>query len=205
MNINERGFWENPTTEGHGHDEGLAYGILLFLRRQLTELPINMVWDIGCGDGFYTQFLNRRSEGYIYCTGIDGNPYTKNIAGEYCIILDLSKKVELAPKDWSICLEVGEHVPQEFETVFLDNICHLSKKGLILSWAVKGQGGDGHVNCLNNDEVIERMSSRNFYLDGDATQELRSYCAEYPNTGWWFKQTLMVFRKADQFVHKDRI
>jgi tryptophanyl-tRNA synthetase len=43
--------------------------------------------------------------------------------------------------DWIISLEVALHIPEKYEAVYLDNILRHAKEGIILSWAVPGQGG----------------------------------------------------------------
>jgi tryptophanyl-tRNA synthetase len=60
-----------------------------------------------------------------------------------------------------------------FAQNFIDNICTSSTKYLIISWAIEGQGGDGHVNCRNNDYVINEISKRNFHYDEKLTHFLQ--------------------------------
>lgn len=188
MKINARGYWENSTTEGHGHDEGLAKAIVDFLKKQRAESVV----DFGCGDGFYTKFLN---ENKICCLGLDGNPHTPELTDGQGYVLDLTLKHEFGPLDWALSLEVGEHIPSEFEGAFLHNLHHHNRYGIILSWAVRGQGGDGHVNCQDNLEIIDKITKMGYTFDQNSTQILRSKCALYPHTGWWFRNTLMVFRR----------
>ena len=188
MKINERGFWENDTAEGHGHDEGLARSLLGFFQVE----GANDVIDMGCGDGFYTRYL---TDGGVYCMGVDGNPNTEELAGSHCYSVDLSKEQYLGVFDWVLSLEVGEHIPVEYEKQFLENLHRHNLEGIVLSWAVRGQGGDGHVNCLDNWEVINKLGDMGYAIDLKSTEELRSRCAEYPHTGWWFRNTLMVFRR----------
>jgi hypothetical protein len=207
VKINERGFWENNTTEGHGHDESLARGIADFLadenciyEKEQRFYPT--VVDLGAGTGFYTKFLTE--EGF-YCVAVDGNPFSMEISNGIVIPLDLTldhKELfrelwdkSLECEEWGICLEVGEHIPKEFEQNFLDNICFLSRKGIILSWAVPGQGGDGHVNCQPNSYIIGEMAKRGYELDVMSSDILRGSASKYPNTGYWFKATIMVFKK----------
>ena len=64
----------------------------------------------------------------------------------------------------------------------------LGRKGVVMSWAVEGQEGIGHINCRNNDYVEGRMASLGFQLDYDKTIQLRTV-ASLP----WFKFTVMVF------------
>lgn len=63
-------------------------------------------------------------------------------------------------------------------------------KYIILSWAIEGQPGDGHINCRSNKYIISKMDQLGFKLDTPASQYLRS-CAGL----WWFKNTLMFFEK----------
>jgi hypothetical protein len=86
-------------------------------------------------------------------------------------------------------LEVGEHIPAEFESIYLDNVAKHAKGLIILSWAVPGQNGDGHVNCQSNEHIIDEMHLRSFTLDEVATKALRNSASL-----WWFKNTIMVFR-----------
>ena len=105
--------------------------------------------------------------------------------------MDLSEPVDLGEKyDWVISLELGEHIPKRFEKTFINNLITHAKNGIILSWAVKGQGGVGHVNCQNNDYVKARMKELGFVDDIRAEEFLRK-------RAWrpWFKNTIMVFRK----------
>ena len=89
-------------------------------------------------------------------------------------------------------LEVGEHIPAEFEDVFISNITKHVKKTLIISWAVEGQGGDGHVNCKNNDYIIAQIEERGFKYNKKASTELRKAATNAS----WFSYTLMVFNKV---------
>lgn len=91
--------------------------------------------------------------------------------------------------DWVMSLEVGEHIPAEYENIFLDNLARHADKGILLSWAVEGQNGHHHVNNYNNDYVIECMRERSF--EYDAATSLRTVAA-LP----YLKNTLMVFRKT---------
>lgn len=191
MKINEAGFWENNTAEGHEHDEGLAKVIVKFLQVNDADDVI----DMGCGDGYYTNYINNFD---IPCIAVDGNPHTANLVGRGVFILDLSKKVTIGKFSWVLSLEVGEHIPSDREAVFLENLNYHAIDGLILSWAVRGQGGDGHINCLDNWEVIEKIEALGFEMDIESTVNMRLACADYPTPCYWFKDTLMVFRRPER-------
>jgi cyclopropane fatty-acyl-phospholipid synthase-like methyltransferase len=184
MNINEKGFWENPTNEGHAHDSRLAGAILKILRRRKCDTLV----DFGCGTGDYARFF--RKYGFVV-EAYDGNPYTEELTGGIGSVKDLSQPFNLLKQFGCVMsLEVGEHIPAEFEQAFLDNLIkHVLDDGIIiLSWAVPGQVGDGHVNCQSNDYIMQQMRQRGYYLEDTLTNQLRKAASL-----WWFKNSLMVF------------
>jgi hypothetical protein len=70
-----------------------------------------------------------------------------------------------------------------------------------MSWALRGQGGHGHVNCLNNDEAIERFTSRGMIYLEKETESARAVIDPIKNSIEdkqlpWFKNTTLVFKKA---------
>ena len=182
--INERGFWETETGKGHVHDGPLCEAIVEYF----TNNGINKVYDFGCGKGNYSkEFL---AKGFNV-KAFDGNPNTEKLTKGIGSVRDLSVEFDLGePADCLMTLEVGEHIPKDFEQVFIDNICRHTNSKVILSWAEIGQSGDGHVNCQNNDYVIDEMEKRGFDYDKEASLELRKRAKLY-----WFRKTLMVFSK----------
>ena len=159
-------------------------GIKNFLR---AEEAISSV-DFGCGEGDYVRVL---LEDGFDSHGYDGNPQTPLITNGIGKILDLSTPFDLNRTfDWVISLEVGEHIPHQYETVFIENIVKHASRGVILSWAVKGQGGTGHFNEQNNDYIKSIFTNYGFINDLKAETLLR----EKASLGW-FKNTILVFRK----------
>lgn len=164
----------------HGFDVSLCNAII-----KLFEGKVKTAIDIGCGNGSYTKQL--RDAG-IDCIGYDGSPLTSEISNGLCGVMDFSEPVELGEFDLALSLEVGEHIPQQYEKTFIDNVCWLSEKYVILSWGVEGQAGVGHVNCRNNDYIISEMQKRGFIFDAETSKLLREN-SSFP----WFKNTVMVF------------
>jgi hypothetical protein len=190
MNIGETGAWQNNSLEGHIHsennpffDESLAETMLRFFHKN----DIGSLYDFGCGGGFYTKYFRDHN---LVCYGYDGNPYTPNITNGLCEVLDLSTSVELPPQDLVLSLEVGEHLPPQFESTFIDNIHKHNTKIVIISWAIEGQGGWGHFNERNNSYIKQKFLDLGYFNDIDEEKVLRS-ASSLP----WFKNTIMVFRK----------
>lgn len=176
--------------EGHCFDRKLALALARFFKKHNQA---NIV-DLGCGPGWYVRVMKDKG---LNAVGYDGNPYTEDISrqilgdGTCCGMLDLTKKVRFPNKfDAVLSLEVGEHIPEKYEQVYLNNLTKNVTNKVILSWAIEGQGGSGHVNCRNNDYVIDQMEQRGFAHNAKASVHLRER-ATLP----WFKNTIMVFQK----------
>jgi len=92
--------------------------------------------------------------------------------------------------DWVISMEVAEHIPKAFESVFLDNVCRHAEEGVILSWAVPGQGGHSHINNQPIDYVIKQMKNRGFEIDQALSKEIKTKASFS-----WLKSNLNVFKR----------
>ena len=186
MKINELGYWETTDETGHIHDRSLANA----LTQYLLDNGIKTVVDFGCGMGDYAKAFKAAN---LAVEAFDGNPNTETLTEGIGRVLDLSKQFYLKKKfDAVLSLEVGEHIPAEFEDQFIDNITKHVKKTLIISWAIEGQGGSGHVNCRNNDYIIGQVNERGFKYNEKASNELRKAATNAS----WFSYTLLVFDKV---------
>jgi len=166
----------------HKFDEPLCQALINFLQEQ-TEIV-----DFGCGNADYTKRLLAEGKNV---DAFDGNPNTPEMTGGVAKILDLSQEFDLGKKyECVISLEVGEHIPKDKEQIYLDNLDRHSSQCIILSWALPGQGGDGHVNELPNEYIISEMEKRGYSHFEEASLHFR----EVANL-WWFKKTIMVFVK----------
>lgn len=176
------GIWDvNTAIWGHVHSLALAKGLNDVLDKSKSVI------DLGCGIGFYSEYLEKRGHSvYSY----EGTPGIEAIALTRPIYpIDLSSYNEFGNKGQVICLEVGEHIPEEFEDVFIDNITKACDSTLIISWAIHGQGGDGHVNCRDNDYIIRKIEEKGFTYDPASSNYLRAHASNCT----WFKNTIMVF------------
>lgn len=185
MSIHENGYWVGmEATCQHVHDYNLAYVLVSFFKNEnVTRLA-----DFGCGMGDYVKTFQQNN---INAIGFDGNPNTPELTNNLCQVLDLSVAHKFdEPFDWILSLEVGEHLPKKFEDIFIQNLHNNNKYGIILSWAIKGQGGHGHFNEQNNDYIKSKICSLGYINDIDSENKLRKYSSLR-----WFKNTIMVFRK----------
>lgn len=183
MEISDKGYWieQNPK---HWFDRKLCY----FLLQLLTEKRIKSLVDFGCGNADYIKYFSERG---IICEAYDGNPFTEKITNGLGKVLDLSQHIDLGKIfDCVLSLETGEHIPQQYESIFIDNIVTHSNNLIILSWAVPNQGGDGHFNERDNKYIIDELEKRDFKINKEETVKLRKNSSID-----WFKHTIMVFEK----------
>ena len=185
MSINENGFWEGTEAESqHCYDEKLSSELLTFFKNEKSKT----VCDLGCGMGNYVKHFIQNN---LNASGYDGNPNTPELTNNICKVLDLSKPIKFdIPFSWIISLEVGEHLPKKFEDIFINNLHNNNENGIILSWAIKGQGGHGHFNEQNNDYIKSKICKLGYINDIETEEHLRKH-----STLLWFKNTIMVFRK----------
>jgi hypothetical protein len=188
LKISPNGSWLNETAEGHIFDPILAKVITVFCKKKNLWTII----DLGAGLGDYIQMFNNFG---LIATGYDGNPYSEELTNGKVNYRELHTPMEDYTFTYNLVLslEVGEHIPQEYEQTFLDNVVKCAKQWIILSWAVPGQNGDGHVNCRDNEYIIFQMINRGFQLERSETIKLRKQ-----STAPWFKNTLMVFKKNEK-------
>jgi len=182
--IADTGYWIENDDPEHYFSPELSSIIISHVEKTGSET----VYDFGCGTGEYLMNLKNSMPGIIG-TGFEGsqtNRLFNNIVQQ-----DLSEPFLLEPADLSISIEVGEHIPKEFEQTFIDNISNNTKSHLIVSWAIEGQVGLGHVNCQNNDYVISQFEKRGWVHDSDTSNTYRS---AIPKDIWLFN-TLLVFNR----------
>jgi len=179
--IHPHGYWLRPDERDHRFDASLAAAVASLLR----ERGAHDLWDLGCGPGRYVRvFLG---EG-IAARGVDGNPHTPAMAGDLADVADLTTRLNLYPRDAVVSLEVGEHIPAGLSGAYLDNVARLARGLVVLSWAVPGQGGEGHVHERSNAWVRSEMERRGWrHLPAESTRLRRA--SRLP----WFRSTLMAF------------
>lgn len=182
MEIDSHGYWIGYDKKEHRFDAALADAIL-----EIANInEFSTIMDVGCGEGKYVELF--RSNGMI-CSGYDGNPKTVLLNGK-CKVLDFAVPVDVEPADLVVSLEVGEHIPEEFEDVFISNLVSHANKMIILSWGIPGQGGFGHVNCRENKYIIKKITGFGWLYSGGCSEFLRMNCSIR-----WFTNTMMVFEK----------
>ncbi|HEY3935330.1 MAG TPA: methyltransferase domain-containing protein [Gemmatimonadales bacterium] len=154
--------------------------------------------DIGCGTGaFLTAMRDRHS---VTVRGLEYGA----VAREYCRkrnldvgTLDLSdSRLAIPPGsvDLVTSFEVAEHLPARLADRFV-TLLTSARTTIIMSAAVPGQGGTGHVNEQPREYWIERIERQQFRYDPDGSRRLAEWWVAGGVT-WWYSQNIAVYRPA---------
>ena len=183
---NSNGFWHPDfAKQHHVHSQKVSDWVVKYL----SEDKETTVYDFGCGMGTYLNDLHKN--GFKNLIGVEmippKNDYPFEIKSQ-----NLAENFDFVVRGNVISLEVGEHLPPQHMEVYLNNITSHCSKYLIISWALRGQGGYGHFNELNNDEVIPQIEKFGFeYLKEDSMDARKDIEDGY----WYFRNSIMIFKK----------
>ena len=138
--------------------------------------PISVL-DLGCGP---CRSLARFKEcGVGRVVGIDGsialldNPHVQAFKQDILFVdLERSPCVMGEKFDLVWSYEVAEHIANEEN--FLLTLTENAKKWIVMTAAVPGQGGIGHVNCQTREHWIGQLAERGFVYRSELTEQFRS-------------------------------
>jgi len=150
-------------------DEGLLRGLIRW------AFPLDAtVADLGASSGHYAHWLN--DTGLVSAHAFDGSPDVEIITKGKVLNAELGKPLELWQKfDWTLCLEVAEHIPADLTAQFLRNLDANTKEGLVLSWARPGLPGIGHANPQSEADVLRLVHEHTgLRLDEGLSVQLRA-------------------------------
>ena len=151
------------------------------------------VIDIGCGRGVWLRcFVDN---GVPVIAGRDG-PWTRQdrllIAPDRFTATDLSQPFAPAQRfDLAMTLEVAEHIDAPQADQFVDNLICLSDT-IMFSAAIKGQGGQHHVNEQPLSYWHEKFQTRGYRL----YDVIRPQFWLNSDVCWWYRQNIVVFCNA---------
>lgn len=146
--------------------------------------------DLGAGVGQLGHALRARLPKLDYY-GYDGAGNVEEFTSNYVRFADLTIPLSLKQTDWVVSTEVGEHIPHEYEAQVIANIHAHNCKGIILTWAVLKQSGNGHVNCHSNQYLIKAFEELGYKFNEDLAAALRVH----RQMNRWFEHSSMVFER----------
>ena len=107
------------------------------------------VVDVGCGTGTFLHVFE--NHGVKKILGLDGDwvnreQLAKNISPDKFMVVDLEKGIDVDEKfDLAVCLEVLEHLGEEYADNVVKSLTQLSNI-ILFSAAIPGQPGQNHVD-----------------------------------------------------------
>jgi glycosyltransferase involved in cell wall biosynthesis len=154
-----------------------------------SELDPSSVLDVGCGPGHFVESMRAIN---LNATGmdIDDRVKGKNYL-EYKSLLDITDE----KADVVLCLEVAEHIEEAKADLVVERVVSATRKHLIWTAAVPGQGGIGHINCQPKEYWAEKFTKAGLKQNLEMQEELRTYALKGSFMGW-FVNNLLYFEKA---------
>jgi SAM-dependent methyltransferase len=172
---------------------GLVTGVV-------TALKPESVLDLGCGP--CRSLARFKEHGIKRVVGIDGSvELLKNLhvqphkADILFVDLERSPCVMGEKFDLVWSYEVAEHIANEEN--FLLTLTENARRWIVMTAAVPGQGGIGHVNCQPREHWISQLADRGFAYRRDLTEQFRSLGRDL--TGY-YDGNGMVFERNESML-----
>jgi len=157
------------------------------------------VVDVGCATGLYLKpFFDdgKKAVGYE----INNEAFKLRVVPTI-LLADITKPIKVSKIykfDVALCLEVAEHIEAKKAKTLISNLCKLSDT-IIFTAAPPGQGGEGHINCQNQDYWIELFKAKGYSMNREYSGILRKEAMKGYHMGW-FINNVMVFRKDEALM-----
>ncbi len=170
-----------------------------FLCKETAKIIANVVTtlsktktllDFGCSTGYYLGYIDEITNKSLDLNGFEPEIQRENLFFNNILKQDLTQPFQVKPGN-VMCIEVLEHIPKEYEHIAVDNIVKNCNDYLFISWAKIGQGGHGHVNCKNKEDVITLFESKEFLSQKDITEQLQRSASL-----GWLKNNLLCFKNV---------
>jgi SAM-dependent methyltransferase len=152
-------------------------------------LDPNAVLDIGCGQGeWMSAFWRQRCVGYAFGVDLAAPDATEFLRTDLTQPLHLGRTFDLV-----LCLEVGEHLPEEAADTLVDNIVRHAGD-VVFGAAVPGQEGKGHINCQPHEYWHEKFATRGYAM-GD---EIRPLIANDARVSPWYRNNMFLYARPSE-------
>jgi SAM-dependent methyltransferase len=140
-----------------------------------SRFAVGSMLDVGCGEGHAVAYFNRLG---VYAHGIDGLELNVQRAIVPIAHHDLSRGPYIMPVDLVTCVEVVEHIEEQY----LDNLLTTLSNGsiVLMTHAFPDQPGHHHVNCKPPEYWIEKLAERGY----DYSEETKLMRRLADDEGW---------------------
>ena len=152
------------------------------------------VADIGCGCGVYSHLFRQRGIDVLSLDGVMPPPehaFPVTIHQQ-----DLTEPFEnvWGKYDFTLCMEVAEHIPEPLVGVFLENLVRFGDT-LIMSAAPPRQGGHHHVNEQPKRCWVEKLAGLGFLYSRRKTGRLFDALCVRRMPLMWMMQQISIYER----------
>lgn len=151
--------------------------------------------DLGCGCGVYSHLFGAKGARVLAIDCVSPPP-------EYCFPVEIIQRDLTVPlkNTWgnfnlALCLEVAEHIPEEFTGVFLENLTAFSDR-LVMSAAPPGQGGHHHVNEQPRRYWAKKLAALGFAYNRRASGRVLKILETERPPFMWMANHIGVYERA---------
>lgn len=153
------------------------------------------VADLGCGCGVYSHLFKLQGARVLSIDGVLPPP-----EHSFPVEILLRDLTEPLPNTWgkfdlALCLEVAEHIPEEFAGTFLANLMAFSDR-LVMSAAPPDQGGHHHVNEQPRRYWARKLADLGFAYDRRASGRLLGLLEKKRPPFMWMANHIGVYERA---------
>jgi len=151
--------------------------------------------DLGAGCGVYSDLFKRKGVDVVAVDGVIPPPEFSYPVDVQVRDLTVPFKNPWGSFDLALCLEVAEHIPEEFVNIYLDNILQFSDR-LILSAAQPNQEGHHHVNMQPKRYWVAKLAAKGFAYNRRETGRLLTALTAARPPHMWMVEQISVYEKA---------
>jgi hypothetical protein len=165
-----------------GRSHTVAQSATAVVPHLMALLSPRSVVDFGCGQGEWLDAFPVDVE----TMGVDiAAPERMNFAQ-----LDLTEPIQLGTFDLVLCLETGEHLPEDSADTLIDTLVRHGDV-VVFGAAVPGQEGKGHINCQPHRYWHDKFEARGF----ETRDVIRPLIENDARVSPWYRSNMFVYRR----------
>lgn len=135
----------------------------------IERFAIKSILDVGAGLGYAAHWFHQNG---IPTVGIEGLPWNCEHSVYPLVHADLTKGSVYCPVDMVHCVEMVEHLEEQYLENLLGTLCN--GKIIVMTNALPGQGGYHHVNCQPTQYWVDHLKKRGCTVSRDDTEKVRA-------------------------------
>ena len=158
------------------YSDEVARSAIGIVKTIMAHLSPKSIVDIGCGSG---EIIRRFGEFGVKSIGLDYSDAALAICRERnleCLKCDLESNTPIATSlsaDLVLSTEVAEHLPDAWADRYVDFICQIANRAVVITAATPGQGGTDHVNEQPFSYWIKKFERRGVNYSEEKTLAFR--------------------------------